>query len=278
MIKGKGIVYVLRIIPPHSYSRAGKLCRPLGNEILAYCLRFFFLNKWEIIWTSLSRCLFTQETHLDCGKITSNGHKDSATLMWNFCSTYTSVQLVKHRGSCRYFVLEGSWSLQCMTLKSLEHDSTSLSSVTLTFMLQATWRAYPEKEYEKVDRNLPISLIVRNNRHICRKIGPYMVMYTLADTKANKGFDNRSNHHAFMMRMTRHRKLSLFRWYFWFEYFSIIFKISCGMVFVFSNWQITWRYSFKRHIAVDLLFLSISCFEFEVHTLALYVMLYISDF
>jgi len=102
--------------------------------------------------------------------------------------------------------------------------------------------------------------------------------YTLADTKANKGFDNRSNHHAFMMRMTRHRKLSLFRWYFWFEYFSIIFKITCGMVFVFSNWQITWRYSFKRHIAIDLLFLSISCFEFEVHTLALYVMLYISDF
>ena len=176
--KGKGIVYVLRIIPPHSYSRAGKLCRPLGNEILAYCLRFFFLNKWEIIWTSLSRCLFTQETHLDCGKITSNGHKDSATLMWNFCSTsYTSVQLVKHRGSCRYFVLEGSWSLQCMTLKSLEHDSASLSSVTLTFMLQATWRAYTEKEYEKVDRNLPISLIVRNNRHICRKSGRYMVIH-----------------------------------------------------------------------------------------------------
>ena len=146
--KGKGIVYVLRIIPPHSYSWA--LVGPLGNKILASCLRFFFLNKWETIWTSLSRCLFTQETHLDCGKITSNGHKDSATLMWNFCSTsYTSVQLVKHRGSCRYFVLEGSWSLQCMTLKSLEHDSASLSSVTLTFMLQATWRAYPEKEYKK---------------------------------------------------------------------------------------------------------------------------------
>ena len=96
--------------------------------------------------------------------------------------------------------------------------------------------------------------------------------YTLADTKANKGFDNRSNHHAFMMRMTRHRKLSLFRWYFWFEYFSIIFKITCGMVFVFSNWQITWRCSFKSHIAVNLPFLSISCFEFDVHTVALYFM------
>jgi len=96
--------------------------------------------------------------------------------------------------------------------------------------------------------------------------------YTLADTKANKGFDNRSNHHAFMMRMTRHRKLSLFRWYFWFEYFSIIFKITCGMVFVFSNWQITWRCSFQRHIAIFLLFLSISCFEVDVHTVALYVM------
>jgi len=75
-----------------------------------------------------------------------------------------------------------------------------------------------------------------------------------------------------MMRLTRHRKLSLFRWYFWFEYFSIIFKISCGMVFVFSNWQITWRCSFKSHIAVNLPFLSISCFEFDVHTVALYVM------
>ena len=146
MIKEKALS-MFYVSFPHT---AGKLCRPLGNEILASCLRFFFLNKWEIIWTSLSRCLFTQETHLDCGKITSNGHKDSATLMWNFCSTsYTSVQLVKHRGSCRYFVLEGSWSLQCMTLKSLEHDSASLSSVTLTFMLQATWRAYPEKEYKK---------------------------------------------------------------------------------------------------------------------------------
>ena len=142
-----------------------------------FVYKVFLLIKWEIIWTSLSRCLFTQETHLDCGKITSNGHKDSVTLMWNFCSTYTSVQLVKHRGSCRYFVLEGSWSLQCMTLKSLEHDSASLSSVTLTFMLQATSRAYPEKEYKKVDRNLPMSLIVRNNRHICPKIGPYMVIH-----------------------------------------------------------------------------------------------------
>ena len=143
-----------------------------------FVYKVFLLIKWEIIWTSLSRCLFTQETHLDCGKITSNGHKDSGTLKWNFCSTsYTSVQLVKHRGSCRYFVLEGSWSLQCMTLKSLEHDSASLSSVTLTFMLQATSRAYPGKEYEKVDRNLPISLIVRNNRHICRKIGPYVVIH-----------------------------------------------------------------------------------------------------
>ena len=148
----------------------GKLNHAFTSKILLLTQNYlnFFVKMF----------IYTGETHLDCGKITSNGHKDSATLMWNFCSTsYTSVQLVKHRGSCRYFVLEGSWSLQCMTLKSLEHDSASLSSVTLTFMLQATSRAYPEKEYEKVDRNLSISLIVRNNRHICRKIGPYRVIH-----------------------------------------------------------------------------------------------------